>query len=238
MPAVSQLLLALAALSIVRPSGASRKIRRDVSQVPALVVAIGLGLVAAAFAATGLIPVTRCHSWERAADEALWTRGMEGRIAADGCFCAAALADPWSALPWRRRFELTDARDAVRSNESFEAAVSLLNEATVRDPLNFWGSRARGNLWQARWDVTAERDDARQAAVWLRRAAELYPTNATLLAELSRALEAGHEHSAAVEAARRALTQDEIYRKYGHVDRYLAEPVQSRLQRLVQESFP
>jgi O-Antigen ligase len=238
MPAVSQMLLALAALSLVVPSDAPRKTARDDGRRSpiAWLAVVGLGLTAVGFAITALVPVSRCQFWERTASAALFTGGSDARAVADAGFQSASLADPWSAQPWRRRFELIDMEKAVRSNESFEAVVRLLDAAVERDPLNFWGQRAQGNLWLAKWKLTSNREDARRAAEWFRRAVVLYPTNVSLWADLSAALEAGEEPAAAVEAAQRALAQDEIYRQNGHVDRYLTDRVKSRLESLLGKS--
>ena len=87
-----------------------------------------------------------------------------------------------------------------------------------------------------RWQVTQQADDAQQALVWLRRAREFYPTNAALQAELSQAATAAKEFAEALSAAHRALEQEELNRRLGHVDRYLTSETLTRLQRLAEPS--
>ena len=238
MPAVSQLLLALIVLSLAptTASDANPSLRS-----PWMFAVIGIGLVLAAmvFAWTALVPVTNGQWWQAKGDRLLLSR--EGRSSAEAAYRAACLADEWSAEPWRRRAELAfeqAAADRFRSNESFETAVKLLLAAIDRDPYSFQGSRTLGNWWMAHWRVTRSSDDARQAADWLRRARDSYPTNASILAELAFALEAGGLPDEAFEMANRAMAQDELNRKLGHVDRYLADELVTRLRLLGEDSDP
>ena len=238
MPAVSQLLLALIALSLA-PTTASDANPSLRSSWMFAVIGIGLMLAATVFAWTALVPVTNGQWWQAKGDRLLLSR--EDRSGAEAAYRAACLADDWSAEPWRRRAELAFERaaaDHFRSNESFEAAVKLLLAANDREPDNFQGLRTLGNWWMARWRVTHNRDDARQAADWLRRASDSYPTNASILAELAVALDAGGQRGDAVKIAQRAMTQDELNRKLGHVDRYLADELVTRLRLLGEENDP
>ena len=80
--------------------------------------------------------------------------------------------------------------------------------------------------------MTQNDNDAQQAFEWLQRASDSYPTNASLLAELSQAATAAGQLVKGTAAAQRALNQNELNRRLGHVDRYLADDVVARLLQL------
>lgn len=232
MPAISQLLLALAAISA---RTAACAVPRACSPRRGLAVRLAVaGVLLLAFTgliSTALRPDARLRWWMQRADASL--AGAEGgeRVAQE-CYRQAAEADPLSPEPWRHQFELASAREN-QSNESFETAVKQLREVMARDPVNFWGPRAMGKLWLARWRTTHEINDAKESVIWLRRAHQSYPTNAELLAELAFGLQAAGEGKESVAAAQAAIRQDEIYRKNGHVDRYLSRDTLIRLQQLI-----
>ncbi len=197
------------------------------------VALIGGAVTVAAFAATALVPATRGQSWLATGNRLALVR--EGRSGAEAAYRAACQADDWSSTPWHRRAELAyeqAAHDRFQSNELFEAAVKLLLEAMARDPHNFHGPRTLGNWWLARWQVTQNDDDARQAFEWLSQAQDSYPTNASILAELSQAAAAAGQTIDATLAAQSALKQNELNRRLGHVDRYLTDEIVARLRRL------
>ena len=149
---------------------------------------------------------------------------------------AAAEADSWSPEPWRHQFEWSNR--GIRSNESEVTAVKQLHEVLIRDPVNFWAPRTLGTWWLQKWHATHEVEDVRQAVYWLRRAHQLYPTNSGIQAELAIALDSAQQRADAVDAAQAALTQDDIYHQYGHVDRYLDDFTRRQLQSLVTGSLP
>ncbi|MEK6261304.1 MAG: O-antigen ligase family protein [Planctomycetota bacterium] len=238
MPAVSQLLLALIALSGAPTDDSDAETCPKASRLFAI-IAIVLAFASTAFAGMALLPVTNGLEWQAQGIKVIST--PNGRSSADVAYRAACLADDWAPEPWRRRAELAFERastDRFQSNESFEAAVELLLAAIARDPHNFQGPRTLGNWWMARWRVTQSGDDARQAAVWLRRASDSYPTNASILAELAFALDADGQHTHAITAARRAMVQDVLNRTLGHVDRYLADELVMQLRLLAEETVP
>ncbi len=238
MPAVSQLLLALIALSLA-PSDDSDVTPRPPTSRKFAVIVILLTLATTAFAWSAFLPVTNCVGWQARGDQLVILR--DGRSRAEVAYRAACLADDWSPEPWRRRAELAYEQaqsDRFRSNESFETAVKLLLAAIDRDPHNFQGPRTLGNWWMARWHVSQAGDDARQAANWLRRASDSYPTNAAILAEFAFALDGGGQRVEAVETAKRAMVQDQLNRRLGHVDRYLSEELMARLRLLAEETDP
>ena len=231
MPGVSQILVALVAMSLPPP-------RDPIPTVPSArpIGSVVIGVVCAAvlvgLTATSLLPVWKCRGLLRQGLAAGWSTGPNGRAMAMTCFRQAALADPWSAEPWRHQFEWS-AATGFQSNESFQMAVEQLLAARSRDPVNFWAPRNLGTVWHQKWQRTREREDARQAVEWLRRALDLYPTNAVIRAELAFALESAGERAKAVITALSAITQDDISHQQGHVDRYLNDSIRQRLQTLV-----
>ena len=238
MPAVSQLLLCLIAFSLppLAVETVPSKVALRTNRPMCAVTLIGWAVMLAAFVATALVPVTRGQSWLATGNRMALAR--EGRSGAEVAYRAACLADDWSSTPWHRRAELAyeqAARDRFQSNELFDTAVKMLLEAMARDPHNFHGPRTLGNWWLTRWRVTQNEADARQAFEWLRRALDSYPTNASLLAEFSQAAEAAVQIHETVTAAQSALKQNELNRRLGHVDRYLADDVVARLRRLLKE---
>ncbi len=231
MPGVSQILVALVAMSLPPPRvsiptvPSARPIGPVVNGVVCAAVIVGL-------TATSLLPVLKCRGLLRQGLAAGWSTGPNGRATAMTCFRQAALADPWSAEPWRHQFEWSAAA-GFQSNESFQTAVEQLLEARNRDPVNFWAPRNLGTVWHQKWQRTREREDARQAVEWLRRALDLYPTNAVIRAELAFALESADERADAVITAQSAIAQDDISHQQGHVDRYLDDSIRQRLQTMV-----
>ncbi|MBC8117734.1 MAG: O-antigen ligase family protein, partial [Candidatus Saccharimonas sp.] len=154
MPAVSQLLLALVALSVAPTDDSDAETCSKASRLFAI-IAIVLAFASTAFAGMALLPVTNGLWWQAQGIKVIST--PNGRSSADVAYRAACLADDWAPEPWRRRAELAFERastDRFQSNESFEAAVELLLAAIARDPHNFQGPRTLGNWWMARWRVT------------------------------------------------------------------------------------
>jgi len=232
MPAVTVLLLALAAIA-ARPRFSTEKPRvKDSIGLTALGVAISVGLLFLVVV-TALRPVVIMHSRLQAGDR-LVERGYLD--AADAEYAFAAVVDPFSGEPWSRRAELAYRKaqtDQFRSNDSFLNAVRLLREARSRNPLNFQDDRRLGDWWMARWRVTSQLADAQEAIAAYQFAWVRYPTNSVLMAELAFALDAAGIVQKAGEIAERALRQDAINHDRGHVDRFLAGPIRIRLEKLV-----
>lgn len=222
MPAITQILIVLVAWGIAAPRRGIAPDRTTAWQgwsVAVLLVGLMVG-----FLATGLLPVKAVRGFQ-----------LQGRFASREAAIRAtrqtALADPWSAEPWRNQFERLVA-GGIHSNESFESAVESLQEAMRRDPANFWTPRTLGTLWTQKWQVSRNTDDAEQAVRWLRQAHQLHPTNSGIQAELAFALEQSQDRTGAQIEARGALAQDEIYRRHGHIDRYLDDSTRQRLRTL------
>lgn len=228
MPAVAQLLIVLVAFSIPPSAEVPSKLKKRWK--PAA-VAIGLVALLSGLAMTALLPVIARRELLREGN--LATSSQRQRELAGSLFRQAAIADSWSPEPWQSLFEW-DFATGNQSNESFQAAVEDLLQVIQRDPVNFWAPRTLGTLWLQKWQMTHSAEDARQMVRWTTVAHDLYPTNASIYAELAFALDSVGDHSQAVTAAKGAMIQDDLYHKHGHVDRYLDESIRQRLNALAQ----
>lgn len=231
MPGVSQMLVALLALSLAPAIPCRESGRRSGILLAGSVFSIMLiGLVA-----TALLPVWKCRWLLRHGHAAGMVAGPNKGDAAMTFYRQAGDVDPWSPEPWQQQFEWSMA-GGIQSNESFEIAVKQLHEVMNRDPVNFWAPRTLGTIWHQKWRMTGDLEDARQAVKWLSQARERYPTNSGIQAELALAYDSAREVADAANVAAAALAQDDVYHRYGHVDRYLSNSIRERLQILAAES--
>lgn len=154
---------------------------------------------------------------------------------------AAAAAPRW-VEPWLRIASLEEqswkATDH-RNDALFDASVEALDDAWRRYRGSYLIARQASRLWSERAAVTAAAKDRQRAVEWAQRAVSASPTNALLQADLALAQSAAGDQAAAAEAARRALVQQQINEKQGHVDRYLPPELLIRLETLAagQESL-
>ena len=234
MPSVSTLLLVLIAGSLGDQSATATDGKRLSTTGMGLIGTCSLGLIFAWYL-TGLRPVTLVHEKLFAGDRSVERGQLE---AADADYSTAAISDPWASEPWRRRAELASRKaDAAQggSNESFQFAVDLLQEARRRDPAGFRDDQRLGGWWLARWRKTADDNDIRAAVEAFRNAWNRYPTNVSLMADLALALNAAKSDSAAREMACQALMQDRLNHDRGHVDRFLDDATRLRLEGVCKE---
>lgn len=181
---------------------------------------------------TGLRPVWLVPNHVSAGDQFM-QRGQPER--ADAEYAAAANIDQVSSEPWRRRAELAYRRSEAgqfHSNDLFLNAVRLMRESSARDPRDFHGDRELGNWWLTRWRRTNQSADAQEAVAAFRSAWLRYPTNAQLMADLAFALDASGAIHDASAVAEKAIRQDDINHQCGHVDKYLPDPIRTRLNTL------
>lgn len=242
MPAITQILLLLLAWSGCRVateptatanvgrSYAGARIVGGVLAIASVALLIGVSM-------TALNPVTQCRNLMAKVVQQSLSRISQKGDESERYFRLATVADPWSTEPWRHLFEQA-AAEGIRSNELFESAVKHLHEVMRRDPKNFWGPRTLGRFCFQRWQVSHQAADCDQAVTWLRRALELYPTNSEIQSELAIALVSAGDRSAAGQAARGALAQDAIYRKQGHVDRYLSSELRELIVPIAETEAP
>ena len=206
--------------------------------VSASMALLGLGLLVSLYF-TALQPVAdakaKLHAGDRLQQQSI------SQAAADSQYAAAAVSDPWSPEPWRRRAKLAYRRaefESFRSNDLFDKAVGYLREAQMRDPQNPADELRMGDWWLAHWRTTNRQEDATQAVAAYSRAWRRYPTNAMLMADLVQALAAADDHRSAVDVARQALEQDAINRSRGHQDRYLPERMREELKAIERRGSP
>ena len=231
MPAVTLMVLGLAALAASNKETSVPVPRR----IPAY-FSMGLSLVALGLivllCVSSLLP-TRSLQAKMLAGDNLVRKGL--LEAADAEYSAAARADDWSPDPWRRRAELAFRQveaDHFRSNDSFQKTVNHLREAVKRDPLGFADVRRLGECWISRWRTSRQLSDAEEAVQAFEIAWSKYPTNALIMSELAFANEAAGAMEVSTRIASQALKQDQVNRKWGHLDRYLPEPTRERLEAL------
>ncbi len=186
-------------------------------------------------------------SWSTAriaAGDALIRRAGSAEAARE-LYEAAAAIDPWGTEAWGRLVELHQRQwdasvpaDGSRPSSLIEALVAL-EEATQRDPRNVQWRWRRAEL-ETRWAERSGRpaDWASAADAWSA-AVSRGPTNADGLARWSDALALAGDAEQAAQTARRALAQDEINQRWGHVERRLSQGTLDRFRvRITATSLP
>lgn len=151
----------------------------------------------------------------------------------------AAKADPWNPEPWRQQAELQFGQYAETQSGSdraahWEQALSALREAQRRDPASPHLRQREGDYWLAKFQQDRSSEAGRKAAEAYRRAVELYPTNAMILAQWAQALQSMGDTKNAREAAHAALRQDDLNHALGHVERWLPVATRERLTRMAE----
>jgi hypothetical protein len=149
---------------------------------------------------------------------------------------AALERDRWNPDPagraaevWRQRFKASSTADTASRIESHISGIASLETASARDPANGHWDHELGLL---RWQLapTTEQYRAAGALIELERASQKSPTNAFWMAD---AAEAAHEAAQPEQAAQwalRALQQDDLNRRLGHVERWLPDERRQQLE--------
>ena len=198
-------------------------------------MAVGIGLLIGLIV-TGIRPVNEVETRLYSGDRLI----MKGLLeAAEGEYKRAEAADDFSSEATKRRAELAyrkSAQDHFQSNESFQTAVNLLNEAKSRNPTSFRDDVRMGEWWFDRWRTSRDPRDAEKAVEAWERAWARYPTNAILMADLAIACYYAGAQERAKEVARQSLKQDAINQEWGHVDRYLEEHKRAQMKSLLEGS--
>jgi len=231
MPAVLLWGLILLAMSVAEReptmpcNSGDQGLRRAASVIPT--VAAGLVIV--------LIwrPDAACQELIADGDRAIGHRGLR---TADGLYVAAADRDPWNPVPRVRSGELR--RQSARGlqsetldiNEMIASAILSYETAIQSDPNNGDWRSAIGRCWFDRFQSSEESDHATNAAHWFQLASTMYPTNSAWAADWAEAAQAAGQADDARRAAEIALTQDDINRRLGHVERWLPEARRKQLE--------
>ncbi len=203
--------------------------------------AIGGGFVLCACFALGFvaIPVQSARIHLDAGDRSVnqGRRDFAGRAYHEATAAAPLWLEPWLRIASleEQAWKAADRRD----DAAFDASVAALDAAWRRYHGSYLIARQAARLWTERAAATAAAEDRQQAVDWVQRAVSASPTNALLQADLALAQSAAGDQTAAAEAARRALAQQQINEEQGHVDRYLPPELLIRLATLVagQESL-
>ena len=179
---------------------------------------------------SGTLPELTCRTALELGDAA-WMehRNLEAAFAN---YANAVAADRFSLEPLERIADLSFQR-ASQSQQAadFEEAAQRQKTLIARLPFSPHPYRRLGQLWLARFEKTQDRVDAKRAAAAFDAAVKRYPHHAALLSEWATALNGAGQATAAQEAARRALAQDDVNRRAEHTDKYLDAVTRSRLER-------
>jgi len=232
MPAISQTLLILLALSTLRQddSETADSLRgRNPTQIIG-----GLLLLAAFlcwFSATG--PVMNRKAFTATGDFALIEQGNIAK--AEREYLRAADADPLTPDPLIRLAELSFRRwevDERRESRQFDRAIEYLERGIALNPHDANSYRKLGLWYAKRFERDADPVYAHAASEMLYEATQCYPNDAAIRSELAIALSLAGPQKDARSEARRALDLDAINRREGHVDRYLPAEQIEKLRRI------
>jgi len=160
----------------------------------------------------------------------------------------ASLADLWSPVaPGRvaeaafEQWRQLSPRDPGYSSESeapLSGAMAAVHEAQHRHPNSIEWLQREAEFWLALCERSNELPHARRAEELLERAVAKYPTNTRLLLLWSDAASRAGDHDVGQTAALRALSQDDLNRKSGHVERVLPPSERRRLERRTEVQEP
>ncbi|MDX1967735.1 MAG: O-antigen ligase family protein [Planctomycetaceae bacterium] len=151
----------------------------------------------------------------------------------------AAKADRWSPEPWRQQAELhfgqyAETQSGADRAAHWDQAVAALREAQRRDPASPHLRQREGDYWLAKFQQDQSSEAGRKAAEAYRRAIELYPTNAMILAQWAQVSQSIGDTTIAREAAQAALQQDDLNHVLGHVERRLPVDTREKLVRIAE----
>jgi hypothetical protein len=202
-------------------------------------------VAATLFAAVGLViagplwqPVLRAERHLQRGDLAA-QRGNPSEASTE--YLLAKHADRWNPTPLSRlagqsvhswqRMTTADANYTASDRSPFSDALTALLEAEHRHPQSTDFPHQRAVLWLALSERSGDAVHARNAAEILAECVARYPTNSEYLAAWSRAAGLAGDAATATQAARRALDQDDLNQRLGHVDRVLPKETRQSLER-------
>ena len=226
MPAITQLLLLVAILAASgTPGGTWITVPRRGGW---LVMAAGAGLFWGGFW-TAAQPVGLARSF--------LDRGSFAQLPSqrEQWYQQAALADSLAAEPWERLAEVSFVKwqsSDRRDEQDFLQAVKAQQAAIDRNPLSFHTHRALGHFYREKGRFSGVATDQTAAVEQMQIAVRRYPWNAELLADTAETLLEAGQTELARDSAQKALQQDDINRRAGHRDKWLAEKVRQRMTEL------
>jgi hypothetical protein len=226
MPAVLLWGLTLMAMSVADSRSPPHGVHRR--RVGGAVVAVVAGMVAVLL----WRPDAGCQQLMAAGDLA----ARHGQIEAALTHYRRALdCDPWNPSPAVRLAEAE--RQLAEQTVDADRKLALLMQtpqhwksASERDPENGHWDHESGFTWRQIATLAPSDDARRMAAEALHRAWTKSPTNAEWAADWADAAAAAGQSDDARRAAEIALTQDDINRRLGHVERWLSEQRRKQLE--------
>lgn len=248
------MLILLVLHAIATANGSAESV--DAGSTPAeagsgqVLLPVGAGVFVAALAAwtlySGLIPVQKARM-ERGMGALLQSR--RNVSAAEKAFRKATVEDPlcvescqqltellaYEFLEDCRRLKQTlpengEIPDELR--DRYLIVQSAVADLKAADRRRWVGYHLLGRVHQHYARLTGDPDTSVLATAEMRQAAEMYPTNSRLQAELAKLLDEFGNHDQARSVADVALQQDEMNRAWGHSDRYLDESTVDTLTRI------
>ncbi len=235
MPAVCGSLLAFTALASGPVQAASEEsFITELGNSPglwkALVGAATMALVGCVWSA--FLPVLKSSTSLQQGDYAVVFRGdVSG---ARRAYNAAAVEDWLSPEPLLRLSALTLQQwQATGELRYIEDSIALSKAAQKRSPNTGAILRETGYRYLQLSKATKPAVRDQPAAEWYGQAIERYPTQSLWIAEYAEALLLAGESQQAADAARRALSLDDLNRSLLHYDRRLPDEIRMLLKRLV-----
>ncbi|MFQ5730939.1 MAG: O-antigen ligase family protein [Planctomycetaceae bacterium] len=237
MPAIAQLLFVLSAAIPYRPEIGQSEIKADGAARGRLAAAFA-GTVVLAILFGGCLSTGTIQVVTRVAAISNGRRNwlIRGRwTEAERDFRRAIENDPLSAQPLEQLAQLryTQWRQYPADDGRLRQAVALQRQAIVLNPHAFGGYQVLGRWLVDLYEATHRSTHIKAAVAAYARAVSRYPHNAQLLSEQVTALALAGRQQQAAAAARKALTQDDINRREGHVDKYLPVEVRRKLTELI-----
>jgi len=205
------------------------------SQSRLLACVVGATTAAVLFGAclsTAMLPVMRSHWAMAAGDDALFSRGRADL--ADRFYRQSAEFDPFSPEPVRKLAVLAYSRwqRSRGDRRLLDAAIERQRIAVKLNERHFIGYWTLGRWLAERYRLSGRREDIEKSLEAFKAAVERYPHHAELLVEYAKALHTAGHHERAAELAARALVQDDVNRREGHVDKYLPQDVRKQMTTL------
>jgi tetratricopeptide (TPR) repeat protein len=239
MPGIVMILLLLIALvARIDPRLAGAPVRESTSRRRSR--GVGIGYVAVGIVAgwgcfqTATSPVTQRTSL---IDEAYFRLSQAGDPSRVRPLIREATArDPWAAEPWRQLAELEFSiwRHDPRESFAFDRALDALRAAEQRDPWSGRDARFRGEMAQARFELSHERKWGEAALEAFEQANERIPYHERILFRIALLAEELDLPEKAREAAKKTIEIDEISRRNGHWEKMLDDPERDRLNRILE----
>ena len=186
---------------------------------------------------TGLVPmVTVNRLLDQGRSEALVSHRLD---LAERSFQQATQADPFAWTPHAELAAIHFQRWLLRpddDSEQFQQAINEKNQSLQRNPLAAKEYLTLSDWWLQRNRRSPRPDSAEAALVHAQQGVRLYPAFARLQMQLAFAWQAVGNPQQAGQAARVALSLDQLNRERGHTDKLLPVDRRQALENLLSEA--